>query len=389
MQVRSALLFIVSLFSSFVNFAQSYNYSYQPKVYAVVIGINDYSDINFPDLKFPEKDAKAFYDFLRSPEFASVSGDNIALLTGSQATKSNIFQEIKNKFIRATKEDLIIFYFSGHGIPGYDNRGYFLTQDSEFDNEPGTAISMPELNGMIERFSAKIKISFVDACHSGLFNSINKGVKTYDNARTAQAYLDTISKSVSGSIRFLASTGFQESKEDLRLGHGVFTYFLLKGLKGEADFSQRGSITYKDGSVNIGELTQYLMDSIPQFTKYSQTPSIFNSLSDDFPLSIFGRHNTINYQNLHPILESENTVVIADGIDLNNGYIIKVVPNTHDTLWNIIRKIDSKLITPMPLDCDRCYFDRGKNMIKCIILQYNKPNTVKYYTLDGKYANPN
>jgi len=50
-------------------------------------------------------------------------------------------------------------------------------------------------------------------------------------------------------------------------GHGVFTYFLLKGLRGEADYN-------KDTSVTLGELTSYLSQEVRRATKNAQSPTV-------------------------------------------------------------------------------------------------------------------
>ena len=382
MGIRSWLLYNAFTFISVATNSQSQNYSFHPKVYAVVVGINNYSDSNIPYLNFPEKDAKAVYDFLRSPDFASVPEENIALLVGDNATRINILKEVRNKFKRSTKDDMIIFYFSGHGIPGFDGKGYFLTKDSEYEEE-ATAISMPELKDKIERFSAKIKLSFVDACHAGLFSSSNKGLKTEENTLIAKAFLDTIAKSTTGTIRFLASSEREESREDIKFGHGIFTYFLLKGLKGEADLSQSNIMkTYNDGSVNISELNTYLTDNISKYTGYNQRPSLQGNYDDQFPLSIFDKKsNRISLPKRDSVFV--NPSIIFDGTDLKDGYVIRKVLDA-DNLWNIVQMNSNKIINKIPLDCNNCYFDPLKNLVVCEIIDGNKPKVIKYYSLDGK-----
>ena len=176
------LFLLVSIFYTQYTFSQNSVYQSDPKIYAVVVGISNYQDANIPNLKYPENDATAFYDFLRSENAGTVPEDNIALLTGAKATRSNILKEVINKFTRSTKEDLIIFYFSGHGKVGeFENTGYLLNYDAENQNDIGTALSMNELKSNIDRCQAKMKISYIDACHAGLFKTNTKGSLEEDN----------------------------------------------------------------------------------------------------------------------------------------------------------------------------------------------------------------
>jgi hypothetical protein len=79
--------------------------------------------------------------------------------------------------------------------------------------------------------------------------------------------------------------------EDEKLGHGVFTYYLIKGLQGEADKEQKEAKGYDDGVVMITEMENYLANKIQQATKYLQKPSVDGDYDGDFPLSIT-RSNT-------------------------------------------------------------------------------------------------
>lgn len=115
-------------------------------------------------------------------------------------------------------------------------------------------------------------IVVADACHSG-------GVgQSFDVARRAaraikvnpiSSGLQNLSKMGDGICVISASDDKQFSQEDRKWGggHGVFTYFLLEGLKGEADYS-------KDGSVTLGELIPFLSEQVRRETRNAQSPTI-------------------------------------------------------------------------------------------------------------------
>ena len=229
------ITFFVFLFLQAGSLAAQSSTVHPPKIYAVVVGVSTYNDSNIPNLKFAGKDAQAFYDFLRSPNAGAVPAEDMALLINTKATRSNIIKELVDKLTRASKEDLVIFYFSGHGKTGeFENAGYLLGYDTEADNEPATAISMDELKSKIDRSAAKMKISYIDACHAGLFKSSGAKGDANDNGEIIKAFTEGLANSGDGNAAFLASSARQQSLEDETLAHGVFTYYLIKGLQGEA-----------------------------------------------------------------------------------------------------------------------------------------------------------
>lgn len=259
----------------------------KPKIYAVIVGVSSYKDGNIPNLKYADKDAQAFYDFLRSPGAGSIPVEDAVLLTNAKATRSNIIRALVDKLTRATKEDLFIFYFSGHGKNGeFENVGYLLNYDTENDNEPATAISMDEVRSKIDRSAAKMKISYIDACHAGLFKSGGAKGDANDNAEIIKAYTEGLANAGDGNAAFLASSARQQSLEDDALGHGIFTHYLIKGLGGEADKEQKEGTGYDNGIVTISELSTYLSNNIQKHTKYKQKPSLEGSYDDEFPLSV-------------------------------------------------------------------------------------------------------
>jgi len=259
----------------------------QSNIYAVIVGVAGYHDGQIPNLKFAKKDAQDFYNLLRSPVCGSVPEENIALLVDTLATRANVMKEVISKFSRAHDNDMIIFYFSGHGIGGESSEnGYLLSYDTEMDNEGATAISMDEIKLKIERSQAKMKVSYIDACHAGLFKSAGKGLSGDENAAIAHAYQQGLASAGDGNVSFLASSSREESQEPKKFENGVFTYYLIRGLKGEADRFQKNAEGYNNGVVTISELSAYLINNVEKSTDFKQTPNISGSYDDLFPLSV-------------------------------------------------------------------------------------------------------
>lgn len=177
---------------------------------------------------------------------------------------------------QALEEDMVVIYFAGHGSPdspGMTGNLYLLPYDVMYEKISATAFPMWDIGTALKRFiKAKRVVILVDACHAS-------GVgQSFDIARRANRDIEInpvtsglidLSKSASGIAIFSASAEDQYSQESKEWGggHGVFTYFLLNGLKGQADFN-------KDRSVNLGELNLYLSQQVRRATKNAQCPIV-------------------------------------------------------------------------------------------------------------------
>jgi len=245
----------------------------KPKVWAVVIGINDYSDdINQQgtgDLTFCIKDAVVVYSFLRSPQGGSLAEGQIKLL--KNANKSEILMTCQELYTQADANDLIIFYFSGHGA-----ENLFVAQDE--------VLMHSELKDIIYRSKANKKLCIADACHSG---SWNKKADLQQRARlnpseTLELYYQTLSQSSEGIALFMASQANEFSIESPQFAQGVFTYYLIEGIKGNADSDMNRIIT-------INELYIYVRSKVGAWSAAngeSQHPELKGKFDHDMPVGI-------------------------------------------------------------------------------------------------------
>jgi uncharacterized caspase-like protein len=132
---------------------------------------------------------------------------------------------------------------------------------------------MWDIETALKRFiRAKKVVVIADACHSGgvgqsfdIARRANRGIKI----NPISSGIQNLSHVGDGVCVISASSDNQFSQESNRWGggHGVFTYFLLKGLEGDADYN-------KDSSVSLGELTSYLSEKVRRETKNVQSPTV-------------------------------------------------------------------------------------------------------------------
>lgn len=258
---------------------------YTPKelqVWAVVVGINNYA--NFPKLKFAVNDAEAVYCYLK--ENNRVPPENIFLLIDKQASIQNLRNILGTKLkASAGEKDMVIIYFAGHGSTERDALSpdgdglekYLLAADSDPTDIYSTALPMREVGYLFSRIKSERLVFLVDSCYSGA-----SGGRTVENfgfrANISDKFLERISTG-RGKIIITASAANEVSAEDDRLQHGVFTYFLLEGLKGKADMDF-------DKIITVDEIYRFVSDQVPKATRQEQHPVKRGSVEGELVLGV-------------------------------------------------------------------------------------------------------
>jgi uncharacterized caspase-like protein len=258
------------------------------KIYAVIIGISSYQDSKL-NLAFADDDAELYYNFLRSPSGGSVAEQNISLLLNEKATRANIIKALNTQFSNAFEEDLVIIYIAAHGIPSSTgNRLYFLGSDADLNNLAGTAISQGEFEEAMTTTKAQKRIWIADACHSGAVVSSETAIPTHTRgvgdlpeATLVNRLLSRMASAEAGYVILSASSAGETSVESSQWGggHGVFTYYLVEGLKGAAD-------TNKNNLVDIREMFEYVRTKVSADTKGEQYPLLNGKYTREFPMSV-------------------------------------------------------------------------------------------------------
>lgn len=242
------------------------------KVWAVIIGAERYQ--HMPSLKYTKSDAFYLYAHLRSPEGGALPADQIRLLVDENATHRNIVMAMKDIYLRADENDVVLFYFSGHGL-----QGAFLPVDYDgFENK----LEHYEIRDALLATRARHKIVIADACHSGSLSSgINDGnglaARNMD-AKLAR-YYEALNDAHGGTALLLSSKGIEYSLEDGGLRSGVFSHFLIRGLEGEADDNH-------DDLVTINELFQFVHRETRSYTGNQQTPSLSGDYDPNMPVGL-------------------------------------------------------------------------------------------------------
>lgn len=228
------------------------------KKFAVVVGCADYQ-MQGLDLRYSDDDAYRYYAYLLSCEGGAIPTENISILVDEAATKQNIIKTMNDVYSKAGPNDMLIFYFSGHG-----SEGAFCPDD--VSQQYSSLLTHEEIKAVFKQHPAKYKICFADACYSG---SIYEGKP--ETAYTPSSQQET------SIVIMMSSDPTETSAEHPKIRQGAFTYYLLKGLKGSADRN-------KDKVVTLEELFPYVKANVLQFTANQQTPIIEGNASRDMPI---------------------------------------------------------------------------------------------------------
>lgn len=211
-------------------------------IYLVSVGIADYPGTD-SDLSLPVNDAKAIYQLYRKHFNAKVF-----LITDDMATKQNIVSQTNLLFSQAGEEDIVIFFFSGHGYPG----GFAIYNDY---------LDYGDVRALFASCKAKNKMIFADACFSGDIR---------ENKRNTSARNQ-------GVMLFLSSRENEVSIESLRMRNGFFTACLLRCLKGGADVNRDRIITAKELFTAVSKGVRELSGDI-------QHPVMWGNFDDNMPV---------------------------------------------------------------------------------------------------------
>ncbi len=250
--------------------------------WAVVIGVSKYKDPSL-NLEFADRDAREFYEFLRSPEGGSFKTENIALLINEVATVASVNDAFRDFLKKPGRDDLVIIYLACHGSPDPDVPGnvYLLAHDVV---KVTGGVPFLEIDHAVQSMKAERVVIFADACHSAAIGGGlgNRGVR--DAALNIHANVSRLAQSKPGVALLTSCEADQVAREGKASGggHGVFTYFLLEGLRGEADTHP------KDGAVTVGGLFEYVRDKVKVATDHRQHPSIQGRFDRSLPISTPG-----------------------------------------------------------------------------------------------------
>lgn len=247
--------------------------------YILSVGINQYKNPRMT-LNYAKPDAESFSKTMSDKTAELFKKVELITLYDADATREKILGALTELTSKISQEDVFIFYYAGHGSM-VDGKFYFIPTESlrlyDATSLSKEAIEAALLQDKFKNIKALKQLIIMDACQSG-------GSVELLATRGAAEEKAIAQLSRSAGIHVMASAGSEQfATEFTELGHGLFTYVLIKGLQGEADGAP------KDGKVTIYELKSYIDDQVPEMTRKlkgkPQYPYTF-SRGQDFPVVI-------------------------------------------------------------------------------------------------------
>jgi WD40 repeat protein len=243
-------------------------------LYVFAVGINKYKNPAL-NLNYAEPDARGIADFFKQQGKRLFKNVDIRVIYNEHATKENIVSKL-SQLQNINLQDVVLIYLAGHG-ENINDKWYFipheLTYPEREEDVKTKGISSDELSGYMKNIKAQKILVLIDACKSG---AVLVAFRGFEDRKA----LSQLSRSTGVHI-IAASTKDQFAAEVKDLGHGVFTYTLLEGLKGKA---AGGGET-----VTVFKLKAYLDEQLPEITKkYKQEAQypVGDTRGMDFPLVI-------------------------------------------------------------------------------------------------------
>lgn len=267
-----------------------YNSETKPKekVYFVGIGIDKFKD-NSRDLMYSVKDIRVL-----TTEMQKKYGNSLVIvdtLINTKVTVENV-KALKKKLLTSTVDDKVIVAYSGHGLLNEKNAYYLSTYSVNFGKPEENGLSYDDLESIIDSIPARKKLLLLDACHSGEVDGegpqkINKtdqannvknrnkkgtkgGPKPLENTsknriglknsfELMQSLFVNVGKNTGATI-FTAAAGKQAAYESNKLGHGVFTYYIIDAFRNQP-------------TIRVSKLKEFVAENVEKESKKSQIPT--------------------------------------------------------------------------------------------------------------------
>ncbi len=214
--------------------------------YVLLVGVADYPGQR-SDLKLSSQDAvtmKAVYE---------KKGDATTdLLTDRQATVENVRVAMTRLFAQAGADDVVVLFFSGHGVPGG-----FVCYDGLLRYESVTAA--------MKQISARTRMVLADACYAGKARASRR--------RNSQPSDQSV-------VFFLSSRTGEKSIERRSWRNSLFTAYVERGLRGGADQN-------RDRTVTARELFDFVSEGVAEESGQTQHPVMWGHFDDDMPLMVW------------------------------------------------------------------------------------------------------
>lgn len=282
-------------------FTQNDKDTFEKETRSAIIVAPSYRDSGLATLRF------TFADAIELKAELERQGYTVRVIPSTEATADGIRQSLANQktFLEGTKQATLLFAFMGHGFEDGHGKNYLMTYGADPNNLDKEALSVDEVQSLMSASGARRKVIFIDACRNV------PGTRDAEKARTMADF-----KAAEGMAILLATKPGAYSYEDSDLSHGVFTYFLLDGLRGKA--------AGKDGFVTFHDLSDYVERSVSAYAmKKDQAQKPLATLKDvggDFLLATAAPPKPDEVKSIATASQVTSDAVVMRAVAINRAF---------------------------------------------------------------------
>ncbi|MDX2244542.1 MAG: caspase family protein [Leptolyngbyaceae cyanobacterium bins.302] len=231
------------------------------KKVALLIGVSQY-DFEFEPLPATRKDVEAMQRVLQHPDIGGF--DQVTTLI--DPTSAEMQEKIDALFQKCDREDLVLLYFSGHGVTDDSGTLYFTTRQTRKapsgNISEWTAVAANFVQGKMNTCKSQRKILIIDCCFSGAFLTGTKHKKGEEAINLSQLMGE-------GRVILTSSSSIETSHGTSDSGLSLYTHHLVNGIEsGEADYD-------RDGKIKVENLYEYVRQQLKHATP-QMTPRILS-----------------------------------------------------------------------------------------------------------------
>jgi WD40 repeat protein/uncharacterized caspase-like protein len=338
------------------------------KLWILLVGVNQYQDEdNLSSLQYSALDCQGLGEALK--EATASFPEKEVIIHHDFVSQRPQFTDVQRSLLHivnsAGSKDTILFYFSGHGIFDSQTQQVFLClADTNTNNLLTTGLPLNTLLKQLSNCKASQQLVWLDACHSG--GMTLRGTVKESFADPSSQLVEVLRHKASESKGFyalLSCDQTQQSWEFPELGHGVFTYYLMRGLRGEAADSQ--------GIIEADALYQYVYhQTLRYIDKTNQQIRLINQqkssrgerrLQSEYPLQTpkrivegFGKvvlgRRSLSSLDVNPrqalvidggVKANRTTLALSQVLQSSGGFKLRYFPQTNEP-WS---KVKNAIIT--------------------------------------------
>ena len=339
--------------------------STSPKLWILLVGVDRYQNRNLTSLQYSALDCQGLGEALTEAT-ASLAEREVIIhhdFVSERPCLARVQQSIEHIVTSAGSEDTILFYFSGHGLLETNTQQVILClADTDPERLPTTGLPLNDLLQQLSSCAARQQLVWLDACHSGGMTLRGTANSIADPSSQLVEVLRHQAAESKGFYALLSCDRAQQSWEFPELGHGVFTYYLMRGLRGEAADAR--------GVIEADALYQYVYyQTLRYIDKTNQQIRLINQqkssrgesqLQSEFPLQTpkrivegFGKV-VLGKQSISNLKIAPRQALVVDGgaqgnsstlalsqilQSAGNFFNLRYFPQTNEPWWGVKKAI--------------------------------------------------